>query len=180
MKKKLGIPTLMMPVRYDPDRISEEYRSLEKALNITIDDAAYKATAEEKLRQGAVALKDKHIAIGKSIRGNIFELARTLSSYGYHIDVLIKNKITPNDVDNIRWLADNMPHIQVYAGDHPTQIYMRDHHEPLDIAIGADAAYFYPEAKAIHYPAGKEIFGYQGIISLVQELMQAAEEGDRQ
>lgn len=180
MKKKLGIPTLMMPVRYDPDRISEGYRSLEKALNITIDDSAYKARAEEMLRQGAVALKDKHIAIGKSIRGNIFELARTLSSYGYHIDVLIKNKITPNDVDNIRWLADNMPHIQVYAGDHPTQIYMRDHHEPLDIAIGADAAYFYPEAKAIHYPAGKEIFGYQGIISLVQELMQAAEEGDRQ
>ena len=178
MKKKLGIPTLMMPVRYDPDRISDGYRSLEKALNITIADAPYKAAAEEKLRQGAALLKNKHIAIGKSIRGNIFELARILGSYGYHIDVLIKNKITPNDVENIRWLAENMPHIQVYPGDHPTQIYMRDNHEPLDIAIGADAAYFYPEAEAIRFPSGKEVFGYHGIISLVQELIQAAEEGE--
>lgn len=179
MKKKLGIPTLMMPVRYDPECISEGYRSLENTLNITIEDAAFKAAAEEKLRQGADALKNKRIAIGKSIRGNIFELARTLGSYGYHIDVLIKNKITPNDVENIRWLADNMPDIQVYSGDHPTAIYMREDHKPMDIAIGADAAYFYPEAKAITYPSGKEVFGYHGIISLVQELMEAAEEGDQ-
>lgn len=171
MEKKLGIPSLLMPVRYDPQRISNGYRDLEKKLGITLDDSKYRQMAEDVLREGAEKLKGKRIAIGKSIRGNLFELARTLGSYGYQVDVLIKNKITPGDVENISWLAEHFPDMIIYSGDHPTSIFVREDHPHIDIAIGADAAYFFPEALAIPYPPGVEIFGYMGVVSLIRRML---------
>ncbi|MEA4891059.1 MAG: nitrogenase component 1 [Peptococcaceae bacterium] len=181
LKDRLKIPYLVFSVRWGLENIHQAYQDLGKALNLNIEDTPYLEQAREEIIRSAVMLEGKRVAIGKTIRGNPFEVARALTEYGVNVRQLYKNKVTPDDMETIRWLARHNPGLRVYSGDHPTHVHLRAENRgncPVDIAIGEDAAYFNPQAHSVLYPLGEEPFGYRGVTDLFAR-MAAGKEGAR-
>lgn len=174
MQRKHGIPYILFPIQYSPQSVRASYARLGEKLGVSIEDDVWHEQAVHSLQTLEACLSGRTIAIGKSIKGNPFEMAETLSTYGCDIRVIIKNKVTPEDVAVARRLAKIRPDITVYSGDHPTLVNLRQTHEKIDIAIGADAAYFYWDARPILFPKLYEPFGYQAMTHLAEQLRSAA------
>lgn len=165
-----GTPYLMVPPTHDPDAVHGFYGRLGQALGVTLEDSAELAQAKGRLLAAAQSCRGKRIVVGKNYFGNPFETAKTLLEYGFTVSTVVKNKITPKDKPVIAWLAERAPEIRVYSGDHPTLSYLREEHEPADLVIGSDVAYFYPQARAILQDKAHLHVCYQAITYLANAL----------
>lgn len=175
MNKKHGIPFISLPVSYNPDTVRNSYRKLEDTLGIKIQDELYYEQTKSAVEDYRKRLGTLRIAIGKTIKGNVFELARALSQYGFRVTCLFINKFTQGEKPHIIWLSEHRPEIIVFSGDHPTIVNLRKENLPADIAIGPDAAYFCPSAAEVSWDLHDQPYGYRGIISLLEKMTAVAE-----
>jgi nitrogenase molybdenum-cofactor synthesis protein NifE len=169
--QRLGMPYIEMNRFYDIQKIQRQYALLGGALGVKFDDAAYYEEASKALE----AFRERHqkltFAIGQTVNANPFELAAALLAYGYAVDRVFANA-TPADLPFITKIAEYSPDTRFYTSISPTMMNYKLEGE-VDIAIGKDAAWYYPEAAHVPFFSDVQPFGYRGLMRLLAEMEDA-------
>ena len=171
LMQRLGMPYIEMNRFYDIQKIQRQYALLGGALGVKFDDAAYYEEASRALE----AFKERHpkltFAIGQTVNANPFELAAALLAYGYAVDRVFANA-TPADLPFITKIAEISPDTRFYTSISPTMMNYKLEGE-VDITIGKDAAWYYPEAASVPFFSDVQPFGYKGLMRLLAEMEDA-------
>lgn len=161
MEKKLGIPFVHIRNVYGPDRIRTELGKL------GYENEEKKMYAEKRLETFCQKYNDKGFAIGEAVNGNSLELALTLLEYGADVRYVLKNIITPYDMEQIKNICLIRPDLKVYSGVHPSV--NGAELEPADVSIGLDAGYLSSESSSVCWNMEKPYLGYSNLLALLDE-----------
>lgn len=172
--RKLGIPMIELTRLYQIDRIKKQYMLMGAALGVEFDDERYyieAANAIESMLQHASNMK---FAIGQVINGNPLELALALSKYGLDVRSVFTN-FTDLDMHYINELKDINPDIRIYSPLSPSMINydIEDGKSNVDISIGRDALFYYPESINVEWSDEIQPFGYMGLLELMNRITEA-------
>lgn len=171
LMNRLGMPYIEMTRFYDSDRIAKQYALLGKALGVTFDDTKWREEAEAEL----AAFRERHpeltFAIGQTLNANPFELAAALLKFGYGVERIFANA-SPDDLPFITRIAKTSPKTRIYTSISPSMmLYKCEGH--VDVTLGKDAAYYYPDAVNVPFFSDIQPFGYTGLMRLLREIRQA-------
>jgi nitrogenase molybdenum-cofactor synthesis protein NifE len=173
MQKKLGIPYFSMPHSFGLETISRLYRDLSEFLGTELDVDRYRQEAVETVRHYREKLKGLSIAVGQSVNGSSFELARALTEYGFHVPYIFADVIMNADQEHVAWLRENAPDITLYTNVHPSMVDFLERNVTVDLAIGFDAGYYCSGAKTVPLRFDEQPFGYNAIDYLFAEMENA-------
>ncbi len=178
MEEKLGIPSIELTRLYQVDKIHNQYLALAQVLGGTIDDGKWLAETRSLVRRTRERYAGTRIAIGETVNGSPFELALALTRFGFRVVSLFA---TPT-ADQYAWLdglAALSPDTRVYSNLSPTMLYYRNEDQAVDVTLGRDAAYYYPDSAHVHWNEDLQPFGYDGVMTLLQALADALERRSR-
>ena len=168
LMERLGMPYIEMGRFYDPDRIARQYSLLGGALGVRFQDAPYRENAMRTLE----AFADRHpgltFAVGQSINANPFELSDMLLKYGFKVERIFANA-TESDLPFISRIAEKSPGTRLYTSISPTMLNYRLE-GGVDVALGKDAAWYYPDACPVPFMSDVQPFGYSGLMRLLREI----------
>ena len=168
LMERLGMPYIEMGRFYDPDRIARQYSLLGGALGVRFPDAPYRENAMRALE----AFADRHpgltFAVGQSINANPFELSDMLLKYGFKVERIFANA-TESDLPFISRIAEKSPGTRLYTSISPTMLNYRLE-GGVDVALGKDAAWYYPDACPVPFMSDVQPFGYSGLMRLLREI----------
>lgn len=168
LMERLGMPYVEMTRFYDPERIEKQYALLGGALGVSFDDSVWKTAALNALD----AFRERHpgltFAVGQTLNANPFELSAALLKFGYRVDRIFANA-TPDDLPYIRRIASYSPGTRLYTSISPTMMLYRCEGK-VDVTLGKDAAFYYPDAANVPFFSDIQPFGYTGLIRLLREM----------
>lgn len=176
MYKKLGIPYFSMPHSFGLETISDLYRNFSRFLETDLDVAPYRQEAVEIAREYRKRLGGLSIAVGQSMNGSSFELARALTEYGFHVPYLFADVVLDTDREHVRWLQENAPDMTLYTNVHPSMVDFLERQVTVDLAIGFDAGYYCSGAKTVPLGLDVQPFGYSAVKYLFAEMENALTE----
>ena len=172
LEARLGIPSIELSRLYDVDRIRNQYRALGQVLGTTFDDGDDYAQARAAVEDFRRLAPDTSFAVGECLNGDAFELALALTRYGFSVREVFGTVQAENFVF-VRRLAELSPSTRVYSNMEPTMIHYDPASCPVDVALGKDAAWYHPQAVALHWNSDVQPYGYQGVRALFGSLSQA-------
>ena len=176
MRKKHGMPYCMLPVTYDLEQIDAQYAQIAQFLGGTLPDMGMcRRRAEEAMRRAREALSGRPVWITAGSVAKPFALARALSRAGFAVGAVVAQTVLPIDREGYDWLCESAPQIRVYQPQHARLIDF-DHRDPEAVAIGFDAAYIAGTEHVAPVAMDAGLFGYDGVVRLMDELVRAAEE----
>ena len=168
LMERLGMPYIEMTRFYDPDRIAKQYALLGGALGVKFDDTKWHAEAEAALS----AFRERHpeltFAVGQTLNANPFELSAALLKFGYRVERIFANA-SPDDLPFITRIANMSPETRIYTSISPTMMLYKCEGS-VDITLGKDAAYYYPDAANVPFFSDVQPFGYTGLMRLLREM----------
>ena len=174
LEKKLNIPYVKLNNVYGPERMKEQYAKLSQALGVELDVEEYKKRAQRAIEDFALRHKGKRFAIGESANGNSLEIAETFIENGLDVSFVLKNIITPYDLEIIKRLEKLNPELRVYSGVHPS---MQGADFPEShVAVGLDVGYFLPDAVSVSWSMEYQNFGFENLVALLAEIDRRIEE----
>jgi len=176
---RLGMPYVEMTRFYEINRIKRQYALLGGALGVQFRDGAYEAEARTALEEFRKKYPELTFAVGQSLNANPFELAAALLSYGYRVDRIFANAGT-EDLPYIREIAQRSPETRLYTSISPSMMnYEIGGH--VDLTLGKDAAWYYPEDANAAWANDRQPFGYSGLVRLLGDMDAAlTKKGTRQ
>ena len=158
LMERLGMPYIEMTRFYDPDRIAKQYALLGGALGVKFDDTKWHAEAEAALS----AFRERHpkltFAVGQTLNANPFELSAALLKFGYRVERIFANA-SPDDLPFITRIAKMSPETRIYTSISPTMMLYKCEGS-VDITLGKDAAYYYPDAANVPFFSDVQPFGF--------------------
>lgn len=175
MEKKLGIPFIEVPVSYRIEGIEENYKLMEKYLNIHLNYAAHKARCEDVIRGHLCKLKGASIAVGATANVCPFEVAREFIERGFHVPFVFADQLLPYDVKHVQWLEENASYINVYSTTNPSMSKFLLEDKRVDLAIGFDAGYFCSGSKTVPLAVDEQLYGFKGTEILYARMAVAIE-----
>ena len=95
-------------------------------------------------------------------------MALALEKLGLRVKSVFAN-ISEDDFPFIRELASYNPGLKVYSTMSPTMMNY-DGSEKVDISIGIDAQFYYPESINVHWNNEIQPFGYKGLVHFVEAI----------
>ena len=167
MEKRLGIPFLEMQRQYRLDKIHRQYELLGQALGAPLEDSVYREKAERAVAEFSARHAGKRVAVGERLNANPFELSLALIQYGLQVEEIYAN-VSPEDFFYLRALAAWSPMTRVYTNLSPTMLNYNSGSAMVDLSLGADAAYYQPDAANVPWDDEKQPFGYAGLEALWQ------------
>ncbi len=169
--KRLQMPYIEMTRFYDIRKIRKQYSLLGGALGVQFQDSLYTVAATMVLEDFRRKHPDLTFAVGQGVNANPFELAAALISYGYKVSRVFANA-SEEDLPYIREIAEASPETRFYTNISPTMMnYVPEGH--VDVTLGKDAAWYYPEDPNVPFSSDIQPFGYRGLIRLLSEIGQA-------
>ena len=168
LESKLDIPYIELTRVYEIDRIQRQYALFASALGVEIDDSKYFEEASEACSRLQELCAGKTFAIGQVVNGNSIEMALALEKLGLHVKSVFAN-ISEDDFPFIKELAVHNPDLKVYSTMSPTMMNY-DGSEKVDISIGIDAQFYYPESVNVHWNNEIQPFGYKGLVHFVEAV----------
>ena len=178
MEKEMGIPTCFAPTAYGFSTIAEQYEKISRAVGRELDTAEAERAARAEAAPGLEALRGKRIAVGCSINGSPFELARFLVQSGLEVDTLFaRGTIKPYEWTLIEDLRGLKPDIQVYNVSHPGLCGRTAPFDQVDIAYGVDAGTFCVNAANVPLSRYQEQkYGYENTLWMLEQTEKALAE----
>ena len=173
MEKRLGIPSIRLPVSYGMRTIGKGYEVLSCFLDRALDLRSYRVEAEELVALKGKAFKGLTAAVGMGTNSGVFELTRALTEYGLKVRYVFANGVIDFDTEHVDWLKENVPDLMVYTGSHTTMAEFYSLGKTVDIAFGYQAGYFCSGARTVPLDAESQPFGYQAIHFLFSEMDRA-------
>ena len=175
MEKKFHIPYLFLPVTYDMDDVTEEYRKLADILDEPFPAELCqreKMLAEKSVRETLAAVKDVPIAVDTYGVRMPFSLARALKKYGFNVVAVFEAHAKEVDRENMGFIKNECKEIQIVKGFSYKEIKELNLPQEL-IAIGYDCAY---STKAVHFVDIRHdegLFGFYGIRKMMEYILDA-------
>lgn len=178
MYKNLGIPMAELTRLYQIDRIQRQYALLGAALGTKFDDVKFYNEAFDAVKELKEVCKGKVFSIGQVINANPVELALALTKYGLKVRSIFSN-LTDEDMSYISELGKLDPEVILYSPLSPSMInYNIEDDSNVDITIGIDAAFYYPESINVKWNDEIQPFGYKGLIHLIECIVDAVNKGN--
>ena len=168
LEARLGIPYAELSRLYEIDRIRRQYALFAAALGSAIDDSEYYNEANDACARLQGECGGRTFAIGQVVNGNSIEMALALEKLGLRVKAVFAN-ISGDDFPFINELAELNPELKVYSTLSPTMMNY-DGSEKVDISIGIDAQFYYPESINVHWNDEIQPFGYKGLIHFVEAV----------
>ncbi len=168
---KLGIPYIELKRFYETDRIAHQYQALGGALGVSFDDESYRDEAAFAVDQFKKACPKAAFAVGECLNGDPFELSLALVKEGFAV-AEIYGTVTEENFIYIKHLAGLSPRTKIYSNSEPTMLNYTPKEGEVDLAIGKDAVYYHPEIPGIQWNQECQPFGYIGVQSLFEELLE--------
>lgn len=179
MERKLEIPWLFLPVTYIPDEIEENYKRLEQFLSpqnlVQVDCSRSKAEAEERVKKVKEKIGSLPILIDSTAVMMPFGLAKAFIEFGFHV-VRVECQECPDfDKKHLDWILKYHPEVEVFQSEHHRAA-LFDRRMEESLAIGIEGAYLAGSKYAVDLFNDERMFGYDGIIQLMDKLIQSVEE----
>lgn len=179
IRKRLGIPEIELTRVYDIDKIHKQYVLLGSILGETLHDEEYYEKTKNILEEFKNKYNGISIAIGECLNGCPFEMALSFTRYGFKVKAIYATVSDENYI-YIKELAKISPDTKVYTNLSPTMLYYDGGMDEVDIAIGADAAYYHSNTASVLWNDEKIPFGYAGLNALLGEMKKALEVCDEE
>lgn len=176
MSEHLGIPYIELSRLHDPKRIRRQYRALGRALDVSFDDDAYFAAAQERADRFAADHADLRIAVGERINADPFELSYALAGSGLTV-CEIYGTVTEENFPWIRALAAVSPGTKVFSNLDPSMICYEASDSEVTLALGADACYYHPDCPGTGWNSEVQPFGYAGLRAMYEAMEDALADG---
>lgn len=175
MNSHMGIASVSTPTAYGFSTVAAQYAAMGEALGADLDTAGPERAARDKAGPLLDDLRGRTAAVGCSINGSPFELARFLAESGLDVRaVFARGAIKPFEWAHIEALRELAPELPVYNASHPA---LCGHTEPFDdveLAYGVDAGIFC--ARAANVPLSRyqeQFFGYENTLWMLDQTREA-------
>ncbi|MBK5200228.1 MAG: hypothetical protein JJE21_01700 [Spirochaetaceae bacterium] len=178
MEKKLGIPFAELTRLYEIDKIEKQYKLFGAALGVTFDDKKYLSEATSVIKEFTNEFKGTKVAIGKVLNANSFELALALTQYGCKVEAIFCEP-SKNDYSYINRISELSSSTKVYPPLSPSMTNYIEESDVVDITIGRDCQYYYPNTLNISWADEIQPFGYKGLIHLLNQISLELRKGAR-
>lgn len=170
LNKKLGMPFIELTRLYQIDKIKKQYELFAAALGTNFQDQTYYEQAMEAVERLRKQHPDLVFSIGEGCNANPYELALALLKYGFTVHEVFGN-ITEEDFVYVNQIAELSPETIFRSNLDPSMIYFKA--DPaVNLAIGRDALYYYPEVAGLEWCDDVQPFGYSGLKHLMQKIVQ--------
>lgn len=175
MQQNLGIPSLFLPVSYDPAVIREDYRRLADFMGQTPPDTkAYEAAAGQAAENARRMLNGRPVWITGGAVIKPFELAGYLLRSGFCVEAVVAQTAIAPDRAAFEWLRAHHPEVKILQPQHIRVIDFA-HRSPEAVAIGFDAAYLAGASRVVSLMNDSGMFGFSGTVRLMRLLCEAAQ-----
>ena len=175
MSQRLGIPYIELTRIHDVERTSLMYRSFANAVGIEIDTSAEEAEAMAAVNSLKEQFPDLTFNIGECINADPFELALSLSRYGFKVDEIYAT-LAPEKFKYVAKLSELSPDTKVFCNMDPTMLYYDVSASRAHISLGKDAAYYCPDIPNVAWNSDIQPFGFQGIRDLMNKITKTMKE----
>lgn len=174
LAKKLAMPFIELQRFYGPARIHHQYQALARVLGVAIDDAALYGRARARLSALRTALGGRRVrlSVGSRLNAAPFELALVLAKCGFAVQEIF-SVVQPPDLFFLRALADVSPETRVYSNLSPTMAAFPGDAPAPDLALGADAHFYYPQVSCVLWNDEVQPFGYDALLRLLSAIERA-------
>ena len=174
MQANLGMPSLFLPVSYDPEEVEAQYAQLAAFLEKDAPDlSAWRETALGEMEATREALGGRPVWITAGSVLKPFGLARALVQAGFRVEAVVAQTAIAPDRAAWQWLCENHPEVAIIQPQHVNVIDF-SHRSPEAVAIGFDAAYIAGASRVVPIVNDAGMFGYQGIARLMRALREEA------
>ena len=174
MESRLGIPSLFLPVSYDPKEIEAQYAQLAAFLGKeTRDLSRWREEALDETERTRTALAGRPVWITAASVLKPFGLVRTLLQAGFNVETVVAQTAIAPDRAACQWLCERHPEVRVLQPQHVNVIDFA-HRSAEAVAIGFDAAYFAGASRVVSIVNDAGMFGYRGIVRLMRALREEA------
>lgn len=176
MKKKHGIPMEMVLTTFRLDRIRDAYERIAEQLGSACPELShYEAACEKAMRETAKALDGMPVIIDGEAIQRPFDLAKSLLEHGINVTHVFEQNVLPMDKKNYEWLVEHHPEVEILQPQNPKATVF-EKLEGESLAIGYSAAYITGAAHVLDLGGQHGLYGYQGVLDLMQMMRQAVTE----
>ncbi|MBO4449787.1 MAG: oxidoreductase [Clostridiales bacterium] len=175
MSQRLGIPYVELTRIYDVDRTAVQYKAFGNAVGIEPDLSAEEDEAREAVRLLKESFHDLTFNIGECLNADPFELALSLSGYGFKVDEIYAT-LSPEKFKYVSRLAELSPDTKIFCNMDPTMLYYDVSSSKADISLGKDAAFYCPGIPNVAWNSDTQPFGFQGIMKLMDTVLKTMKE----
>ncbi len=176
MEKNLRIPCHSMPHSYGIETVTSLYKELESVLGMQLPIDNFRESALEAVNAVIRQHGRLRIAVGQSINGGSFEVARALTEFGFEVPYVFADMVIDADRKHVVWLKEHAPNLLVYTNAHTSMVDFQEIGLEADLAIGFDAAYYCSGTKSVPLDMGIQPFGFQSTEYLMSEIEKALED----
>ena len=169
MEKTHGIPFVELTRLYEIDKIEKQYKLFGAALNVKFDDKEYLAEAKLCVANFSKEFSGTKFAIGKVLNASSFELALSLLQYGCKVEAIFCEP-SKSDYTYINRISQLSPSTKVYPPLSPSMNNYIEESDIVDITIGRDCQYYYPNTPNVNWAHEIQPFGYKGLVHLLDEI----------
>lgn len=174
IRKRLDIPEIELTRVYQIDKIKNQYNLLGQILGTELNDEKYYEETIQELEKFMSKYNNLTFAIGECMNGSAFEMTLAFLRYGYKV-AAVYGTVTGESKVYIKEIAKISPETRIYTNMSPAMIYYNGGETEVDVAIGADAAYYHPEVPGVLWNDEIIPFGYAGLKALLREIDKALE-----
>lgn len=168
LDKKLGMPYAELTRLYEIDRIRKQYQMFGAALGVKFDEQKYYDEAAAAVEEMKRAAEGKTFSIGQVVNGNPIEMALALCKMGLDVKSIFAS-VSPEDYPYLREIAEINPDLRIYQALSPKMLGFNGD-EKVDVAIGIDCEYYYPDAVHVKWNAEEQPFGYVGLKHFAEQV----------
>jgi nitrogenase molybdenum-cofactor synthesis protein NifE len=167
--EKIGMPYIFCPVCYDPEEVIKQYQRLEEVLGKKLNYEELQITIPSEVLK---LIEGKKVAVGCSVVGSPYELARALTKFGAKVVAIFdRHPPKPFEKDYINFLSENSPETFVYNISHPYLNECIEAFDEVEVAFGVDTGIYC--RKAINIPLHSyqaQPFGFSATKWLFEEI----------
>lgn len=160
MERKFGIPYVEMAVSYDPDIIHNNYLLIGQKLGIHLDDSSHYQHLLERRAGLRARFSGLHCAVGERNGLNTLRSAVEAAKLGFCVDAAFVRKVYPRDLDNLNWLQEHCPQMNVYFDSHPGMWNYAKSPERFDLVFGVPLPFLKRCPSVIEGPMMYPYFDY--------------------
>ena len=174
LQKRLKMPSIELTRVYRIEKIRKQYSLFGGALGVSIDDSAYYEETRKQIEKFQSKYKNLTFSVGEGCNANAFELSLALLQYGFSVAEIFADPLE-TDFVYLKKIAALSPDTRIYSNLEPTMIYYDSFDSKVDIVVGKDAGYYYPQAAKVEWSQDIQPFGYAGLRHFFAECHKALE-----
>lgn len=152
--------------------IHRQYELFGSAIGAEIDDSVYREKAETAIKDFTDRYPGASFAIGETLNGDTFEIALSLLRSDCRVPE-IYGTVSGENFVYVKRIAEISPETRIYTNLSPSMIYYDCSEQAVDVTIGADAAYYHPDAPNVAWNQDVQPFGYAAVEHLYKALSDA-------